>query len=201
MVPVVAPAAETTARKVAAAAAAAERPIKRPRKPRQPRQHVPTFHSGAYAIIVGLSEGDENDVGATLTKAGIIVAAQKHCDASFTAPSSMSRYHTAWNSIKTLLDKELVYVRGRPLRKYGLTDEGWDVAKRIRATVMFKEDNGEDVSGGGLGVLAEGSAAASSTAATTTPSITSMSTPAMTAASTPSLAASAVAALPRQPLR
>lgn len=34
--------------------------------------------------------------------------------------------------MKTLLQKGLVYEHGRPLRKYMLTDEGWEVAKRIQ---------------------------------------------------------------------
>lgn len=36
--------------------------------------------------------------------------------------------------MKTLIEKDLVYERGRPLRKYALTDEGWGVAKRIKKT-------------------------------------------------------------------
>lgn len=35
--------------------------------------------------------------------------------------------------MKSLIEKDLVYERGRPLRKYALTDEGWAVAKRIKA--------------------------------------------------------------------
>ncbi len=34
--------------------------------------------------------------------------------------------------MKTLIEKDLVYEKGRPLRKYALTDEGWAVAKRIK---------------------------------------------------------------------
>jgi len=34
--------------------------------------------------------------------------------------------------MKSLIEKDLVYERGRPLRKYALTDEGWAVAKRIK---------------------------------------------------------------------
>ena len=35
--------------------------------------------------------------------------------------------------MKTLQAKELVYESGRPTRKYYLTDEGWEVARRLRA--------------------------------------------------------------------
>lgn len=41
--------------------------------------------------------------------------------------------------MKTLVEKDLVYERGRPLRKYALTDEGWVVAKRIKNSTG-KED-------------------------------------------------------------
>lgn len=33
----------------------------------------------------------------------------------------------------TLVNKDLVQERGRPLRKYALTEDGWDVARRIKA--------------------------------------------------------------------
>lgn len=38
--------------------------------------------------------------------------------------------------MKTLIQKELVYEYGRPLRRYVLTEEGWEVAKRIRNVAM-----------------------------------------------------------------
>lgn len=37
--------------------------------------------------------------------------------------------------MKTLIQKDLVYEHGRPLRKYALTEEGWEVAKRIKKTL------------------------------------------------------------------
>ncbi len=103
------------------------------KKPRKQKPYVPTLRSGAYALILGLiTVGEEAPVG--MTKAQLIEAAQPHCDASFTAPSDPTRFYTAWNSMKTLLEKDLVYERGRPLRRYALTDEGWEVARRIQKT-------------------------------------------------------------------
>ncbi|KAL7813713.1 endonuclease [Trichoderma gracile] len=113
----------------------------RPKKARQPKAYVPSFRSGAYALIVGLSDLPE-DASSSLTKAELIEAAQPHCDASFTAPSDPTKFYTAWNSMKTLMQKELVYERGRPLRRYALTDEGWAVAKRIKETSLWQEENG-----------------------------------------------------------
>lgn len=101
------------------------------RKPRQAKAYVPTFRSGPYALIIALSTLPEDD-GAGMTKTELVEVAQTHCDASFTAPSDPTKFYTAWSSMKTLLQKELVYERGRPLRNYALTDEGWEVAKRIR---------------------------------------------------------------------
>ncbi|KAI2784837.1 hypothetical protein F4815DRAFT_138173 [Daldinia loculata] len=108
---------------------AAERPPKR----RRTKPYVPTLRSGAYAIIIGLAtleEGNRNG----MTKQRLIEAAQPHCDASFTAPSDPKSYYTAWKSMTTLVEKDLVYERGRPTRRYHLTEEGWEVARRIQQT-------------------------------------------------------------------
>ncbi|KAL2154414.1 hypothetical protein VTH82DRAFT_3090 [Thermothelomyces myriococcoides] len=104
-----------------------ERPAKRAKKP---KPYVPAYRSGAYAIILALSKPGQEVVG--MPKAELIREAQPYCDSSFTAPSDPRGFYTAWNSMKTLLQKELVYERGRPLKRYALTDEGWEVAKRIR---------------------------------------------------------------------
>jgi crossover junction endonuclease MUS81 len=112
------------------------------KKPRQPKSYVPAFRSGGYAIILGLSTQPE-EVPVGMTKAELIEVAQPHCDTSFTAPSDPTKFYTAWNSIKTLLQKELVYERGRPLRRYALTDEGWEVVGRIKETRHWQAENGE----------------------------------------------------------
>lgn len=107
-----------------------QRPAKKPRKQ---KPYVPALRSGAYGLILGLTTiGEDAAVG--LTKPQLIEVAQPHCDASFTAPSDPTRFYTAWNSMKTLLEKDLVYERGRPLRRYALSDEGWEVARRIQQT-------------------------------------------------------------------
>ncbi len=108
------------------------RPPSSVKKIRRPKPYVPALRSGPYAIILALSALPEEST-AGLTKAQIIDRAQVDCEASFTAPGDTTKYHTAWSSMKTLQDKDLVYERGRPLRRYFLTDEGWEVAKRIRA--------------------------------------------------------------------
>jgi crossover junction endonuclease MUS81 len=113
-----------------------------PKKTRKPKPYVPTLRSGPYAIILALSTLDE-DSSTGLTKAETIELAQPHCDSSFSAPSDPTKFYTAWNSMKTLLEKDLVYEKGRPLRRYILTEEGWDVAKRIKKTTEPKETMSE----------------------------------------------------------
>lgn len=110
------------------------------RKARKPKPYVPAFRSGAYALVIGLSTLSE-DASTGMTKTELIEVAQKYCDSSFTAPNDPTKFYTAWNSMKTLLQKELVYERGRPLRRYSLTDEGWDVAKRIMETPQWQAEN------------------------------------------------------------
>ena len=84
-------------------------------------------------MIVALSSISE-DSSNGLSKSQTIELAQLYCDSSFTAPSDPTKFYTAWSSMKTLLAKDLVYERGRPSRKYALTEDGWEVAKRIQRT-------------------------------------------------------------------
>lgn len=62
-----------------------------------------------------------------LTKEQLIEKAQPHADASFTAPSDPTKHYTAWASMKTLIEKNLVYGRGRP-KRYCLTEAGDEIA-------------------------------------------------------------------------
>jgi crossover junction endonuclease MUS81 len=120
------------------------------KKVRKPKPYVPFLRSGPYALILALSTlSEESSEG--LTKAHLIRLAQPHCDSSFTAPSDPTKYFTAWNSMKTLLEKDLVFERGRPSRKYALTEEGWEVARRIKKAEARKE--GPSWSGTALAVV------------------------------------------------
>jgi crossover junction endonuclease MUS81 len=112
---------------------AGDGPAKPAKKPRKAKAYVPAYRSGAYALVLALSNLDE-EASTGMTKSELIEIAQPHCDSSFTAPSDPTKFYTAWNSMKTLVQKELVFERGRPLRRYALTDEGWEVAKRVTKT-------------------------------------------------------------------
>ena len=102
-----------------------------PKKPRKTKPYVPAYRSGAYALVVALSSMPGN-APVRMDKPDLIETAQPHCDSSFTAPSEPGKFYTAWSSMKTLITKDLVYETGRPTKKYALTDEGWEVAKRIQ---------------------------------------------------------------------
>lgn len=105
------------------------------KKPKTVKAYVPAYRSGPYALLLTLSTHDK-DAPIGMTKVDLIEEAQQHCDASFTAPADTTKFYTAWNSMKTLLQKELVYERGRPLKRYALTEEGLAVAKRIKQTAQ-----------------------------------------------------------------
>jgi crossover junction endonuclease MUS81 len=101
------------------------------KKSRKAKPYVPALRSGGYALVRALATLDESNTQG-VTKAETIELAQPHCDTSFTAPSDPTKFYTAWNSMKTLIGKDLVYERGRPLKRYMLTDDGWEVARRIQ---------------------------------------------------------------------
>jgi crossover junction endonuclease MUS81 len=105
-----------------------------PKKARKQKAYVPALRSGAYALVLALSTLDE-DSSSGLTKSELIELAQPHSDSSFSVPTQANKFYTAWNSMKTLENKDLVYTKGRPAKKYGLTEEGWEVAKRIKKTL------------------------------------------------------------------
>lgn len=103
-----------------------------PKKKKKTKLYVPTLRSGAYAIVLALSTLSEDHAG--LPKADVIRIAQPHCDSNFSVPSDPTKFYTAWNSMKTLTEKDLVSEKGRPTKRYALTEEGWEVAKRIQKT-------------------------------------------------------------------
>lgn len=134
-------------------------PAKRPRKQGVAKPYIPALRSGAYAIILALSARPE-DSSTGLTKAQIIEQGQQFCNTSFIAPQDTTKHHTAWSGMKTLEGKDLVYEKGRPLRRWYLTEEGWEVAKKIRAV---KEGGLVEAAGteqrGGVGVSGGNAAA------------------------------------------
>ncbi|KAI4209990.1 MAG: hypothetical protein LQ349_009508, partial [Xanthoria aureola] len=119
-------------------------PAKKPRKSKKP--YVPQLRSGAYALILGLSSVDESEC---VSKQQLIELAQPHCDASFTATKDTTTFYTAWNSMKTLVDKDLVKETSRPQRRYALTDEGWEVAGKLKKAGKGISDGDDGTRGPG----------------------------------------------------
>ncbi|MCJ1386291.1 Crossover junction endonuclease mus81 [Xylographa soralifera] len=105
------------------------------KKPRKTKPYVPALRSGSYAILLALSTLREHCSSDGLTKQQLIEIAQPHSDSSLTVPSDPTKFYTAWASMKTLQNKDLVYEWGYPTKKYGLSEEGWVVAKNIKATM------------------------------------------------------------------
>ncbi|CCH43736.1 Crossover junction endonuclease [Wickerhamomyces ciferrii] len=111
---------------------------RKPAKPAKKKKYVPVKRSGGYAILLVLLERDPDCNG--LTKNEIIQNASPYCDKSFTSNPGTNQFYSAWNSVKTLLNNDLVKVEGRPAHYY-LTDEGKELAKNLKS--------GDDVEFGG----------------------------------------------------
>lgn len=115
-----------------------EQPTTPKKKARKSKPYVPGLRTGPYALLIALAT-QERGSKEGITKAHLIELAQPHCDSSFSAPSDPTKIYTAWNSMKTLQNKDLVYEKGRPTRLYYLTDEGWDAAEALLKTVDLSQ--------------------------------------------------------------
>ncbi|EWC47262.1 hypothetical protein DRE_03381 [Drechslerella stenobrocha 248] len=104
-------------------------PAKKPRKPRAPKMYVPRPRTGGYAILRALGELPE---GERVTKDELMRRAQPYCDSSFTLAGNPGENHkyTAWNSVKTLKENNLVTQKGRPAL-FSLTEYGWDTLDKM----------------------------------------------------------------------
>lgn len=114
---------------LAAAGAAQDEQPSPPKRARIARPYVPKLNSGAYALLMALSELGPKEF---MDKTTLIAKAQPYSEHSFTVPTMANKSYTAWDSIKTLEEKELVYIRGRPSKRFSLTDDGWEVVKRMK---------------------------------------------------------------------
>ena len=110
-------------------------PAKKTRK--TAKFYVPQLRSGPYAILLALASIGETDI---VSKQQLIELAQPHCDASFVVPKDTTSFHTAWSSMKTLLNKDLVKETRGPQRRYSLTDEGWEVAAKMKSVGRGKQE-------------------------------------------------------------
>lgn len=98
-------------------------------KPKKKRKYVPKKRSGGYAILLALLECYTINNG--ISKEDIIELASKYCDSNFASNPSTKEFYSAWNSMKTLIDNNLVIEEGRP-RQYMLTEEGQTLAESLK---------------------------------------------------------------------
>lgn len=91
---------------------------------------MPRYRTGAYAILLSMLEHREENFNDSVSKEQIISLAEQHCDSSFDMTEGFKSY-TAWNSIKTLIDKDLVWKSGKP-PKYTLTEAGVTMAQQLK---------------------------------------------------------------------
>ena len=96
------------------------------KKLRNVQTYIPLKNSGAYALLLTLHTYDE-----WMTKAELQQSAQPLATKSFTVPNR-GTFYTAWNSMATLLNKDLVQKQGHPVR-YRLTVKGQSLARQIEA--------------------------------------------------------------------
>jgi crossover junction endonuclease MUS81 len=105
------------------------------KKARKVKPYVPQYRSGPYGLILGLAEHNASGIRG-LSKTELIDAAQAHCDTSYRTSEQANGFYTAWNSMKALINKELVVEKKAGPRKfYVLTDAGFEVARNMRRAI------------------------------------------------------------------
>jgi crossover junction endonuclease MUS81 len=108
-------------------------------KKKTKRTYVPRKRSGGYAILLVLLEFDRDERG--MSRDAISSNATPYCSSSFENNPGANQLHSAWNSVKTLINNELVRSQGRPV-KYFLTEEGKTLAQNLKATdnIIFRNE-------------------------------------------------------------
>ncbi|KAM3857350.1 crossover junction endonuclease MUS81, partial [Diretmus argenteus] len=133
---------------------------------RNKREYVPQRRSGGYAVLLTLYRHSQipGDKG-YMFKLELQAEAQHLCDKSFLVPDLGSKY-TAWSSVSTLIQKNLVLKTHSPAR-YSLTETGLALAERLDSREQGtnegpeRDRNGErggeeeekEEEGGGSGVV------------------------------------------------
>ena len=78
-----------------------------------------------------------------MLKKDLIKEAQKHCDSSFTSTDPNSHY-SAWNSMSSLIKKNLVFKENKLPARYKLTEEGRNLAQTILNVTNENSENSDD---------------------------------------------------------
>ncbi|XP_003966918.2 crossover junction endonuclease MUS81 [Takifugu rubripes] len=107
------------------------------------REYVPQKRSGGYAVLLALFRESQNPGSkGFMFKMELQAEAQQFCDKSFTVPDLGSKY-TAWSSVSTLIQKNLVIKTHNPAR-YSLTEDGLAVAERLDSEHVKKSSTEVD---------------------------------------------------------
>jgi len=101
------------------------------------KEYLPKRYTGSWALLLVLYRAGqfENFVG-HLTKKDLIAAGSRICDHSFEPQNGT--FYSAWNSMKTLVSKDLVIQRGKPSR-FTLTDSGNETAEKLFHDVFHSD--------------------------------------------------------------
>nr|SVE75760.1 EOG090X06E6 [Daphnia hispanica] len=93
------------------------------------KEYIPTRRSGAYALLMALHK--HATVDGYLKKKDLQEFAQPYADVSFCQTDVVNaQYYSAWSSMTSLVNKELVDKKGNPA-KYQLTESGKSLACRL----------------------------------------------------------------------
>ncbi|XP_041842673.1 crossover junction endonuclease MUS81 [Melanotaenia boesemani] len=111
-------------------------------KKKKKREYVPQKRSGGYAVLLTLYRhlqipGSKG----YMFKLELQAEAQHLCDKSFTVPDLGSKY-TAWSSVSTLIQKNLVIKTHSPAR-FSLTEQGLALAERLASVEQETKDGPE----------------------------------------------------------
>ncbi|XP_034424746.1 crossover junction endonuclease MUS81 isoform X2 [Hippoglossus hippoglossus] len=109
---------------------------------RKKREYVPQKRSGGHAVLLTLYRQSQIPGSkGYMFKLELQAEAQLLCDKSFSVPDLGSKY-TAWSSVSTLIQKNLVIKTHNPAR-FSLTDEGQILAERLEAAEEGAKDRVE----------------------------------------------------------
>lgn len=104
-------------------------PAKKKPKSDKEKKYIPSHRSGGYAMLLALFLHGNSTM--FMSREEIIKHGQQYCDKSFLIKDA-KQFYGPWNSMKTLLSKDLVCSFGRPAR-YSLTEQGLELCALLKA--------------------------------------------------------------------
>lgn len=105
---------------------------------RRKSKWLPKRRSGGWAMLIALWRYK----GSGLCKDELITAAAPYCDSSFTSNPAARDFFSAWDAMKTLINRELVSSRGRP-KIYELTEAGAEMAQVFLSQEGLEDETAE----------------------------------------------------------